>query len=93
MGPTGHTVQKQRTKNNPEYKQSKENLLWAMQIYEAAGQPVPWDLYKHMAMTYAGLQDTEAAIEMYQKALDASDQITDSEKEQMQQAIQELQQP
>ena len=74
------------------YEQSKENLVWAMQIYEAAGQPVPWDLYKHLAMAYEGLQDTDQAIEMYEKALDASEQISDSEKEQMQQAITQLRQ-
>ena len=74
------------------YEQSKENLLWAMQIYEAAGQPVPWDLYKHLAIAYEGLQDVDLAIEMYQKALDASDQISDIEKEKMQQALKNLQQ-
>jgi tetratricopeptide (TPR) repeat protein len=74
------------------YEQSKENLLWAMQIYEAAAQPVPWDLYKHLAMAYEGLQEVDQAIEMYQKALDASEQMSEREKEEMQQIIARLKQ-
>jgi tetratricopeptide (TPR) repeat protein len=74
------------------YEEGKENLLWAMQIYEAANQTVPWDLYKHLAIAYEGLGEVEQAIETYQKALDASEQITEKEKLEMQQAITRLQQ-
>ena len=74
------------------YEQAEQNLLRAVQIYEASGQPVPWDLYKHFAMTKEGLGETEQAIEMYQKALDASDQIPEKEKQQLQAAIERLQQ-
>lgn len=74
------------------YEEGKENLLWAMQIYEAGNQPVPWDLYKHLAIAYEGLGEVEQAIETYQKALDASEQITEKEKLEMQQAITRLQQ-
>jgi tetratricopeptide (TPR) repeat protein len=75
-----------------QYKEAKENLLWAMQIFEASGQPIPWDLYKHLAMVYEGLEDKAQAIENYQKALSTNEQIPEKEKQQLEQAISRLQQ-
>ncbi len=75
-----------------QYKQAEQNLIRAVQIYEVLGQPVPWDLYKHFAMAKEGLDKTAQAIEMYQKALDASDEIPEKEKQRLQAAIERLQQ-
>ncbi|MHC4950850.1 MAG: tetratricopeptide repeat protein, partial [Planctomycetota bacterium] len=75
-----------------QYKQAEENLIRAIQIYEVSGQPTPWEVYKHFGMAKEGLGKTKEAIEMYQKALDASDQIPEKERQQLQQAIQRLQQ-
>ncbi|MHC4882121.1 MAG: tetratricopeptide repeat protein [Planctomycetota bacterium] len=75
-----------------QYKQAEQNLIRAAQIYEESNQPVPWDLYEHLGMAKEGLGNTSEAIEMYQKALDASDQIPEKETQELQQAIQRLQQ-
>jgi tetratricopeptide (TPR) repeat protein len=73
-----------------QYKQAEQNLIRALQIYEVSGQAVPWDLYKHFGMVKEGLADTKVAIEMYQKAMAASDQMPENEKQQIQQAIERL---
>ncbi|MHC5157200.1 MAG: tetratricopeptide repeat protein, partial [Planctomycetota bacterium] len=75
-----------------QYKQAEQNLIRAAQIYEESNQPVPWDLYEHLGMAKEGLGNASEAIEMYQKALDASDQIPEKETQELQQAIQRLQQ-
>ena len=76
-----------------QYKEAEQNLIRAIQIYEASGQPVPWDMYKHFGMAKEGVGKTSEAIEMYQKSMDASEQIPESETRQLQQAIERLQQP
>jgi tetratricopeptide (TPR) repeat protein len=75
-----------------QYKRAEQNLIRAVQIYEASGQPLPWDLYEHLGMAKEGVGKTSEAIEMYQKALGASDQIPEKKTQQLQQAIQRLQQ-
>jgi tetratricopeptide (TPR) repeat protein len=75
-----------------QYKQAEQNLIRAAQIYEASDQPVPWDLYEHLGMAKEGVGNTSEAIETYQKALDASDQIPEKETQRLKQAIQRLQQ-
>jgi tetratricopeptide (TPR) repeat protein len=60
------------------YDQAEQNLIRALQIFEAANQPVPWDLYKHFGMAKEGLEQPAQAIEMYQKAMDASEQISEN---------------
>ncbi|RKY13975.1 MAG: hypothetical protein DRP52_01325 [Planctomycetota bacterium] len=75
-----------------QYKQAEQNLIRAIQIYEVSDQPMPWDLYKHLAMAKEGLGKAAQAIEMYQKALDASDEIPEKEKQRLQAAIERLQQ-
>ena len=74
-----------------QYEQAEQNLIRAIQIYEASGQPVPWDLYKHFGMAQEGLGEAAQAIEMYQKALEASDEISEKEKQQLRVAIEQLQ--
>ena len=54
---------------------------------------MPWDLYKHFGMAKEGVGKTSEAIEMYQKSMDTSGQIPESETQQLQQAIERLQQP
>jgi tetratricopeptide (TPR) repeat protein len=74
------------------YDQAEQNLIRALQIFEAANQPVPWDLYKHFGMAKEGLEQPAQAIEMYQKAMDASEQISEDEQKLLQEAIERLQQ-
>ena len=73
-----------------EFEKAEQNLIRALQIYEVSGQPVPWEVYRHFGMAREGLGKTEQAIEMYQKAI-GMDQVPEEEKEQMQAAIERLQ--
>lgn len=75
-----------------EFENAKETLLWSMQAYEVSGQAIPWDLYKHLAMAHEGLEENEQAVEMYRKAVDASEDIPEKEKQQLEQTISRLQQ-
>ena len=75
-----------------QYEQAEQNLIRAVQIYEASDQPLPWDLYEHLGMAKEGVGKTAEAIEMYQKALEASEQMPEEKAQQLQQAIQRLQQ-
>ena len=75
-----------------QYEQAEQNLVRAIQIYEVLRQPVPWDLYKHFAMAKEGLGKATQAIEMYQKALENSEEMSEKEKQQLQAAIERLQQ-
>ena len=71
-----------------QYKEAERNLLRAIQINEASGLPIPWDMFKHMAIAYEGLGKYSEAREAYQKAIEAAGDIP--EKEQLQQAIERL---
>ena len=74
------------------YEQAEQNVLRSIQIYDVSGQSIPLDLYKHYAMVKEGLGQTDAAIEMYQKAIDAAESAPEKEKQQLQEAIKRLQQ-
>lgn len=75
-----------------QYEQAEQSLIRAVQIYEVSGQPVPWDLYEHFGMAKEGLGKTAQAIEIYQKALDASGGIPEKDKQRLQAAIERLRQ-
>ncbi len=72
------------------YEDAQRNLLRAIQILDISRTPVPWDMYKHLGMARQGLGNNRQAVESYQKALDASDEIPDTERQQLQQTIDEL---
>ena len=73
-----------------QYKEAERNLLRAIQISEASGTPIPWDMFKHMAMAYEGLGKTSEAREAYQKAIEAAGDIPEKEKNKLQQAVERL---
>ncbi|MCI0499549.1 MAG: tetratricopeptide repeat protein, partial [Planctomycetales bacterium] len=75
-----------------QYEQAEQNLVRSLQLYEASRQPVPWDFYKHLGMAREGLNKPQQAVEAYQKAMDASAQIPEKEKQQIQNAIERLRQ-
>jgi len=75
-----------------QYDTAEQNLLRAIQIYDVSGQPVPWDVYKHLAMAQEGLNKPQQAMETYQKALDSAQEMPDKEKQQLQKAIERLRQ-
>ncbi|MBL7214771.1 MAG: tetratricopeptide repeat protein [Phycisphaerae bacterium] len=73
-----------------QYKEAERNLLRAIQLNEVFGDPVPWDMFKHMGMAYEGQDNNRQAIEYYQKALDAATEIPEEEKQQLRQTIEKL---
>ena len=73
-----------------QYENAERNLLRAIQILDISREPIPWDMYKHLGMARQGLGNNRQAVEDYQKALDTSDEIPDTEKQQLQQTIEEL---
>lgn len=75
-----------------QYDRAEQNLLRAIQIYDVSGQPIPWDVYKHLAMAQEGLNKVQQAMETYQKALDNAQEMPDKEKQQLQKAIERLRQ-
>jgi tetratricopeptide (TPR) repeat protein len=74
------------------YKEAEQNLLRAIQLSEVAGNPIPWDMFKHMGMAHEGQGNNRQAIENYQKALDAATQTPDEEKQRLRQLIETLKQ-
>ncbi|MHC4551388.1 MAG: tetratricopeptide repeat protein [Planctomycetota bacterium] len=72
------------------YEQAERNLLRAVQILDISRQPIPWDMYKHLGMARQGLGNNSQAVQDYQKALEASDDIPAKEKQAIQQTIDEL---
>jgi tetratricopeptide (TPR) repeat protein len=74
------------------YKEAEQNLLRAIQLNEVNGTPIPWDMYKHMAMAHEGQGNNRQALENYQKALEASNEIPQEEKLRLQETIQILKQ-
>jgi Tfp pilus assembly protein PilF len=77
---------------NGQYEQAEQSLIRSIQIYDVSGQSIPWDLYEHFGMAKEGLEKSAQAIEMYQKALGASDGIPEEGKQRLQAAIERLQQ-
>lgn len=83
-----------------DYQNAEQNLLRAIQLYEIMQSNVPWDLYKHLGMAREGLGKTQQALEAYRQAMDAStdslgdkkQEIPESQKQQLQQVIEKLQQ-
>lgn len=73
-----------------QHEPAERNLLRAVQILDISRQPVPWDMYKHLGMAHQGLGKNRQAIQDYQKALEASDEIPDKEKQTLQKTIDEL---
>jgi Tfp pilus assembly protein PilF len=77
---------------NGQYEQAEQSLIRSIQIYDVSGQSIPWDLYEHFGMAKEGLEKSAQAIEMYQRALGASDGIPEEGKQRLQAAIERLQQ-
>jgi tetratricopeptide (TPR) repeat protein len=77
---------------NGQYEQAEQSLIRSIQIYDVSGESIPWDLYEHFGMAKEGLEKSAQAIEMYQKALGASDGIPEEGKQRLQAAIERLQQ-
>lgn len=83
-----------------DYQSAEQNLLRAIQLYEAMQIDIPWDLYKHLGMAREGLGKAQQAVEAYQQALNTSAEslgdkrqaIPDTEIQLLQQSIQKLQQ-
>ncbi len=74
------------------YREAEHNLLRALQLNEVAGIPIPWDMYHHLAMAYQGQGNARQALENYQKALEAADDVPQEDKQQLTEQIEILKQ-
>lgn len=75
-----------------ELKDAERNLLRAKQMYEVGSNPVPWDLYKHLALTYELQGKNAEALETYRKALDAAADASEKERQSLESSINKLSQ-
>lgn len=72
--------------------EAERNLLRAKQMYEVGSNPAPWDLYKHLALTYESQGKRAEALETYRKALDAAEDVSEKEKQNLKDSIDKLNQ-
>jgi len=72
------------------YEQAAERMQSALQQYELAGATVPAAVLSHSGMINEMLDDKEAALAAYRRALEIADNISDSERAAIEDAVERL---
>ncbi len=71
---------------------ARENLLRALQLYEASREPVPWDVYNHLGLVHESLGETAQAIDNFRKALETASDVPEKERKRIEERIDILKQ-
>ncbi len=77
---------------NGNFEQARQNLLRALQLYDAQRAQVPWDVYNHLGMVYESLGQIAEAIDSYHKALQVAADIPEKERKAIEERVSTLQQ-